>query len=135
MAAGSQSAFSVQSALEGGAAVLALLAIVSPHLPPLLAPRSAAAILVGDETSRSTPVSSGKWSMPHWLYPEFNGEYLPPKPPPLLGRRRSRRGSTGRSTNGALARASAFAGAATVALTSAEPPRLLRHRAPVYSPA
>ena len=62
---------------------------------------------VGDDEALDAGVISEMHRTGDWLFAEFNGEYLPPKPPSprfSTGRRRSPPGSMAGPTSGARAR-------------------------------
>src|SRR5206468_4015235 len=95
------------------AAVISILALAL-YLP---------GIGVGDFIGDDEALDAGDvWEMRHtwdWLFPEFNGEYLPPKPPLFYWAAAAVSKVRGRVDETSLRVPSALAGAATVGITVA----------------
>ncbi len=94
-----------------------LVAALALFAAALYAPSLGRGDFVGDDESLDAGVV---WQMAHgggWLFPEFNGQYLPPKPPLFYWAARAASLVRGEVDEWALRAPSALAGIALVALT------------------
>src|SRR5437762_5307578 len=73
----------------------------------------------GDDEVRDAGVVREMREAGDWLFPEFNGEYLPPKPPLFYWAAAAVSKARGRADEVSLRLPSALAGAATVGITVA----------------
>ena len=95
--------------------VLAALAAAFALL--VLLPGLGSSDFVGDDEALDAGVVWTIHTQGEWLYPEFNGEYLPPKPPLLYWLGATIAGITGRADEWAVRLPSVLAAAGTVFVT------------------
>jgi 4-amino-4-deoxy-L-arabinose transferase-like glycosyltransferase len=96
------------------AAFLLTLAALALYLPGL-----GDGDFVGDDEALDAGVATEMVRTGDWLFPEFNGEYLPPKPPLFYWAAALAARSHGRADGSSSRLPSALAGAAMVGLTAA----------------